>query len=105
MPEEGQGFQRRLPSPLVRVSDIQPSDIRVSVIGTVIGRADDGIVLDDGTGKIDVTLEGQAQETPDRIRVFGRVIPMDNGFQLQGEIIQDMTGLDLELLKKVRSLD
>jgi hypothetical protein len=34
-------------------------------------------------------------------RVFGRVVPMENGFQLQGEIVQDMSGLDMELLNKV----
>lgn len=101
---ESREFQRRLPSPLVRVSDIQPSDIRISVIGTVIDRADDGIVLDDGTGRMDVTLEGSGKDVPERVRVFGRVVPMEKGFQLQGEIVQDMSGLDLDLLKKVGSL-
>ncbi len=106
MPEESgpQDFRRRLPSVFRRVSDIQQDDMRVSLIGTVIDRAEDGIVLDDGTGKIDVTLEGPAADISNLVRVFGRVIPMEGGFQLQGELVQNMTGLDLELLKKVESI-
>jgi hypothetical protein len=104
MPEENgsQEFRRRLPSVLRKVSDISGEDIRVSLIGTVIDSADDGIVLDDGTGKIDVTLnEKPAVSSGGLARVFGRVVPMENGFQLQGEIVQDMSGLDMELLNKV----
>lgn len=106
MPEEGQDFRRRIPSVLRKVSDIRPDDVRVSVIGTVIDKAEDGIVLDDGTGKIDITLEGPVEfETNSMIRVFGRVFPVESGFQLQGEFVQDMSGLDMELLKRVGSLE
>jgi hypothetical protein len=115
MPEEagpggqefsGADFRRRLPSVFRQVSGIRPGDIRVSVIGTVIDKAEDGIVLDDGSGKIDITMaEPFEAELNGLVRVFGRVIPMEGGFQLQGEIVQDMKGLDLELLKKVESLE
>ena len=110
MPEEGQDgtgdFRRRLPSVFRRVSEIRPEDMRVSLIGTVIDRAEDGIVLDDGTGKIDVTLvEKFGGDANSLVRVLGRVVPMEGGFQLQGEIVQDMAGLDLELLKEVMKLE
>jgi hypothetical protein len=112
MPEEegqefpGADFRRRLPSVYRQVSEIKPEDMRVSVIGTVIDKAEDGLVLDDGTGKIDITFAGPLEaDVNGLVRVFGRVIPMEEGFQLQGEIIQDMTGLDLELLKKVKQLE
>ena len=101
----GTDFRRRLPSAFRRVSDIRPGDIRVSVIGTVIDKAEDGIVLDDGSGKIDITMvEPFEAEVNGLVRAFGRVIPMEGGFQLQGEIVQDMSGLDLELLKGVEQL-
>ena len=103
MPEQS-NFQRRMPSPLVKIADIQPTDVRVSVIGMVIGKDDSGIVVDDGTGKLDVVLEGSGKGVPDTVRVFGKVIPTDSGCQLQGEIVQDMGKLDLELLKKVESI-
>ena len=107
MPEEGsqegaQDFRRRLPSVFRRVSEISSEDMRVSLIGTVIDKADDGIVLDDGSGKIDVTLtEPPGMESGGLVRVFGRVVPLENGFQLQGELVQDMKGLDMKLLGKV----
>ena len=104
MPEEegSQEFRRRLPSVLKRVSELESGDIRVSLIGTVLDRADDGIVLDDGTGRIDVTLdEPPGVDSGGLARVFGRVVPLENGFQVQGEIVQDMKGLDMELLNRV----
>lgn len=103
MPEEGsQDFRRRLPSVFRRVSEISSEDMRVSVIGTVIDRADDGIVLDDGSGKIDVTLTEKPEvESGGLVRVLGRVVPLETGFQLQGELVQDMKGLDMGLLGKV----
>lgn len=105
MPEEQGNQRRRLPSLPRRVSELRASDMRVSVIGTVLDRAEDGLVLDDGTGKIDVTLEGPpGTEQGSLIRVLGRVVPLESGFQLQGEIVQDMKGLDMELLNRVREL-
>jgi hypothetical protein len=99
------GFQRRMPSVFKKVSDIRPEDMRISVIGTVIDKADDGIVVDDGTGKIDVTLDSPTQvEVKALVRVFGRVFPSEGGFHIQGEIVQDMKGLDMQLLKKVESI-
>jgi hypothetical protein len=106
MPEEGGDFRRRLPSVFRRVSDIKPEDMRVSVIGTVIDKADDGLVLDDGSGKVDITMiEPFKAELTSMVRVFGRVIPMEGGVQIQGEIVQDLKGLDLELLRKAHDLE
>lgn len=108
MPEEtspGTDFRRMIPSVYRRVSEIRPDDIRVSLIGTVIDKADDGMVLDDGTGKIDITMvEPFKAELNGLVRVFGRAIPTEGGFQLHGEIVQNMSGLDLELLKGVEQL-
>jgi hypothetical protein len=104
--EEGQDFRRRLPSVPRRVAGIRPDDVRISVIGTVIDRADDGIVLDDGSGRLDITLpDTKGIEVKSLVRAFGRVVPVEGGFQLQGELWQDMKGLDLELLRKVEGLE
>jgi hypothetical protein len=101
----GQGFQRRMPSVKRKISEIKAEDIRVSILGTVIDKQGERIVIDDGTGKIDVAFDRVVEAEPKKlVRVFGRVIPMENGFELQGEILQDMSGLDLELYNKVRAL-
>jgi len=109
MPEEGQEFQRRLASAEKKISDIKPDDIRVSVTGTVIDKQDDRVVvIDDGTGKVNVTFDDpEALKTVNLnqlVRIFGRVIPMEKGFELQGDILQDMSKLDMELKKRVESI-
>ena len=104
MPED---FQRRLPSRECSVSEIQPEDIRIKVTGTIIDINKEGtrLVVDDGTGKIAITSESKCNaEMNQLVRVFGRVIPLEQGSELQGDVVQDMKKLDLELLKKVKGL-
>ena len=104
--EQREGFvRRRIPSVERRISEIMAEDMRVSVIGTVIDKQDESIMLDDGTGKISIGFDSSVDvETDQLVRVFGRVIPIEQGFELQGEIIQDMSSVDKELLRKLRSL-
>ncbi len=104
MPED---FQRRLPSAERDIADIKPGDIRVALTGTVIDKSKDGdaIVLDDGTGKINVSFGSPVKaELNQMVRVFGRVIPLEKGSDLQGEVLQDMGKIDVELLKRVKGL-
>ncbi|MEM5812404.1 MAG: replication protein RepA [Candidatus Aenigmatarchaeota archaeon] len=104
--EQRDGFvRRRIPSVERRISDIMAEDMRVSLIGTVIDRQEDSIILDDGTGKITVGFDIPVNVEIDQlVRVFGRVIPIENGFDIQGEIVQDMSKIDRNLLKKIREL-
>lgn len=96
---------KRSPAVTRTVADIRQEDVRVRVVGTVIDKNDNIIALDDGTGKIDVTFkEPPATEVSKKVRVFGKVVPTDSGFELDGEIIQDMTNLDMELYKQAISI-
>ena len=107
MPEEGSfEFQRRVPAIERRIADIKPEDIRVRVTGTVVDMQGEAAVLDDGSGKIHIALEQGTEIKPGAlVRVFGRVIALEDGMELQAEIVQDMSGLDLELLKKVQEAE
>jgi len=98
MPEEME-FQRRLPSVFRRISDIGAEDIRVCIVGRVIDAQEGIIVIDDGTGKINASVEGPA-EVGSAVRVFGRVIHMENGHEIQGEIVQNLGGIDLDIYRK-----
>jgi RPA family protein len=103
-------FQRRLPSVERGISGIKAEDIRISILGTVIDKKEEGetvrIALDDGTGKIDVGFESAVKVAVNQfVRVFGRVIPIENGFELQGEVVQDMGKLDVGLWKRVKDLN
>ena len=89
------------------MSEIKTGDIRICLIGTIIDKSKGGsmVVIDDGTGKINANFESEVKnEVNQLVRVFGRVIPMENGFELQGEIIQDMSKLDMGLWKRFKKL-
>lgn len=99
-------FQRRLPSIERKIAEIQPEDIRIRVLGTVIDKQNDKLVIDDGTGKIEVIFDEHVNaDLKQMVRVFGRVIPIEDGFEMQGEIVQDMSQLNLELYKKVEGIN
>ena len=99
---EFQDFQKRMPSVDRTVSGIKPEDIRVAIIGTVIDSQENRMVIDDGTGKVTVSFEAPVQtETSKLVRVLGRVMPMDSGVEIQGDVLQSMDGLDMVLKKKI----
>jgi len=108
MPENQGGsedFKRRLPSVMKDIGEIKPEDLRISVIGTIIDQQQDSMVLDDGTGKVLIRFDSPFEtEMNKMIRVLGKVVPLDDGIELHGEFIQDMSGLDLELLNRVKRI-
>ena len=95
---------RRFPALQKQISKINETDIRVSVLGTIIDKQDDFIMVDDGTGRMRISFQTIKFDLNQIVRVFGRVIPTPNGCELQGEVIQDMSKLDLNLFKKIQSL-
>ncbi|MBM3303894.1 MAG: replication protein RepA [Candidatus Aenigmarchaeota archaeon] len=102
---DGEDVRRRLPSVPRNVSGISQSDVRVSVTGTLIDASENGIVLDDGTGRISVSIENKPGiRTGQLVRVLGRVMAAEGGPELSGEIVQDMTGLDLSLRRRAEGV-
>ncbi len=99
-------LRKRLPSVPRKISEIAPEDIRVQILATVVDSKESIIVIDDGTAKINVSFPQPQKTGPGNlVRVFGRVIPVENGFELSGEILQDMGRLDLELARKVEEIE
>lgn len=100
--------RRRVPAVPKNISDISPeNDIRVRVVGTVLSKDDDSITLDDGTSSVEVFFEEEVLESLEessRVRVFGRVLPTPDSFELQGEIVQDFEEVDSELYDKVKKV-
>ena len=91
---------RRLPAFERKISEISEKDIRVRVLGTVIDKQGDFIILDDGTGKIKISMQNNL-EANQFVRVIGKVMPLEDGLEIQGELAQDMSKLDMELVKTV----
>ena len=44
-------------------------------------------------------------EINDIVRVFGRVIPIEGGVEISGEILQDMSNVNMELYKKTHDAE
>jgi len=102
---EESDFQKRIPSVERCISEIQPEDIRVCILGTIVDKKETTLIVDDGTGKITVRFEEPVTLPMNTlVRIFGRVVPIENGFEIQGEIVQDMSKLNIELYKKVREI-
>ncbi len=96
---------QRMPAKERKISDISGDDTRVSIVGTVVGFKDNIMAVDDGTGKIEVSFEEPpAVKSGQLVRVFGRMIALENGFELQGEVCQDFSNADLGLWRKVSGL-
>jgi hypothetical protein len=97
--------QQRLPAKERRISNIGNGDTRVSIVGTVVDSKENILVVDDGTGKVDISFEEQPTvKAGQLVRVFGRVIPVEDGFELQGEVCQKFYHPDLEFWRKVCGL-
>jgi hypothetical protein len=94
-----------MPAKERKISEIGGEDPRVSIVGTVVDFKDDILAVDDGTGKIDVSFEELPDvKTGQLVRIFGRAIAVEGGFELQGEVCQDFGSADMALWRKVSEL-
>ena len=99
--------KQRSPSKEKCIKDITSEDIRVRVLGVVVGRDEDNysIMLDDGTGRAVVQFiepdQFQKAEAGKRVRIIGRPMVQDDVI-IEAELIQDMSLLDMGLYEQVR---
>lgn len=103
-------FQKRLPAADKAIAEIEPEkDIRVKIIGKVVGLGTDSFVIDDGAGTVQITTDPEISmesvKVNDSVRVIGRVFASESGFELRADAVQNVNGIDMELLKKVRNLE
>ncbi len=89
------------------VKDVEKTDERIKIIGTVIDIDDTKITIDDGTGKIDIILGEYSKIDPsivkigDIVKVFARVYSKD-GIKVFGDLIQIINGMDINSYLKLR---
>lgn len=94
---------KRYPAVSRRITEINPEhDIRVRIFGRVIDKQDGSIVIDDGSSSAEIVTDQAADvRNGDAVRVFARVLALEGGYELRGEIVQVMNSLDTELLRKL----
>ena len=104
---------RRRPGVEKAISEINDSDFRVRILGTVISRDDENnlCVIDDGTGRAVAFFESSEQllsvEAGKLLRIMGKVRKNEDGAHKTGidaEIVQDMNTLDLKLLEQTKDV-
>lgn len=84
------------------IKDISVQDFKVAVSGVIVNKSDNSFLLDDGTGQIAVS----SILIPDYqyLRVFGKVSPLESGFEIQSEAMQDLSKIDKVIHKKIKEL-
>ena len=82
-----------------RISQVTKEDSRVSVIGKVLEVGENSFVLQDDSSATEVFSDIHAEKDK-LVRVYCSVIEG----QLKADVMQDLTGLDLSLFKKVEEL-
>lgn len=84
------------------IKDISVKDFKVSVSGVLVNKSENSFLLDDGTGQIAVS--SVVIPNYEYVRVFGKIIPLETGFELQSEIVQDLSKIDKAIHRKVKEL-
>jgi len=95
------------------LGEINPEDIRVRLLCRVVDKTVMGAIVEDVPARpitsvpapqMEVMLEQDvlaSLKSGDIVRIFSRVLPLQSGFELRGEFVQDMSGLDTGLYKRV----
>jgi len=88
------------------VKDLDFTDFKVSVSGSIVNLSEGGFLMGDGTGEVYVNISGMenpaVKNEKDLVRVMGRIMPYENGFEIQADIIQDLNGADMGALKRIK---
>ncbi|MBU5557635.1 MAG: hypothetical protein QW751_01430 [Candidatus Aenigmatarchaeota archaeon] len=102
-------IRRRLPAVERTISEINPEqDVRVRLMGTVLGMSASSLMLDDGRNRTEIVFDSPEAlagiETGKLVRVICRVLPLIDGFECRGEVIQNLDDFDLGLWKKAKEV-
>lgn len=95
----------RSPARHCRISNIDAlKDIRVRLVGKVVDKQPGLVVLDDGSAQAKIVLDQELVDCialGDQLRIFARVLPLEVGFELRAELVQDFNSIDTALYRKV----
>ncbi|MFH0829593.1 MAG: hypothetical protein V1887_00320 [Candidatus Aenigmatarchaeota archaeon] len=109
MPEASEKPRKRLPAIEKSITDISADrDVRVRILGTLLDSSDNTILIDDGTGKAEVSFDDgngiDGLQKGQLVRIIARVLPLIDGYALRGEAVQRLEGFDIQLYKKAKQL-
>ena len=85
------------------IEKIEKEDIKIAVSGIIVSKDSGKIVIDDTTGTIPIEIETTLGINK-FVRIFGVLIPYEEGFEIKGDIIQDLSEIDHEKYVKIKEL-
>lgn len=85
------------------IKNLSKEDVKVAISGVIVSKAEGKIIIDDTTGTIVTDVETNLSVN-DFVKVFGVLLPYEEGFEVQGHLVQDLSNLDAEKYLKVKSL-
>ena len=83
-----------------QIKDVSEYDINVAMSGVIVNKDKNTFILDDGTSQISIYSENIPGFN--YVRIFGRVIPFENGLEIQAQIIQDLSLINKDLYNKYK---
>nr|MDO8080640.1 OB-fold nucleic acid binding domain-containing protein [Candidatus Freyarchaeota archaeon] len=107
---EGGPWKPKPPAIEKQIKDITSSEASfIKLLGVVLEKKQNVALIDDGTGKARiVALDDEIIskiKVGDKIRVFGTVLPREEGeIQINASIIQNMNKLNIKLRSQVEKL-
>ena len=82
-----------------KISEMRESDSRIALMGTVVSTADSGFVIEDASGRTEIT-SGYPVKEGDMVRVFCTA----GGRNVKADVVQSLNGLDINLYHKAEEL-
>ena len=96
---------QKLPSVERMINAIDTAkDQKVRIIGTVIAKDENSFIIDDGTGTIKVSTKPEMFDVVNEkqvVRVIGRPMHIGSSLELQADIVQDMSKMNMKFYKIV----
>lgn len=94
----------------VFIEEINDNILRCRILGKIIDKTDNTLLLDDGTGIIEVMINedltkiNSPLEIGQDVFVFGKVIKIDGNYKVFADIIREIKNLNIRQYRKVMKL-
>jgi len=85
------------------IKDFDKDDVKVAVSGIIVSKDGGKVIVEDNSGTIPVEIETDLGVNK-FVRIFGVLIPYEEGFEIQGHVIQDLSDVEIEKYVKVKTL-
>jgi hypothetical protein len=85
------------------VKDLNERDRKVAVSGIVIEKSEGGIVVDDGSGCVQVEIETDVSEGK-FVRIFGFLVWDGKKVEVKGNVLQELSDADRKIYDAVKKL-